>query len=409
MGSRRTHERRGGRRRPGRLHRRLRHHLEPRGAVRLRRAVGRHLGTRLHAGARQREDAFAAQLPLLGAGTTLLVDTYDVEPGGRAAVEAAGAALGAVRIDCGDLGARRSGPALLDSLGASATRIVLSGDLDEYSIAGLAGAPVDGYGVGTWLVTGSGAPTAAMIYKLVARSDTPLADGKPPAGRAAAGGQAVGGQAGARRAQVGRARADRRGEAVTERIWLAPPSSRRRPTASLLQRARPRREDHRARAARGRAGAAAWCSPTALLRAAAISRLPRDPHRLRPRPRGRLTERPNLSRQSQNPSSPRTDGGFAWHGPPLGFLPRDSQPLETHKQSRATTNQRPQPIRGLFGPPVPATANSGVIGRLRLRLCDATGLPGRTRRSPGGNGAAGRTSAHRQARRTRKRCSSRQC
>ena len=98
----------------------------------------------------------------------------------RAAVEAAGPSLGAVRIDSGDLPALGvSVRALLDSLGATSTRIILTGDLDEYSIAGLAVAPVDGYGVGTSLVTGSGAPTAALVYKLVARSDEPLADGVP--------------------------------------------------------------------------------------------------------------------------------------------------------------------------------------------------------------------------------------
>ncbi len=96
----------------------------------------------------------------------------------RAAVEAAGPKLGAVRIDSGDLPALGvSVRALLDSLGATSTRIILTGDLDEYSIAGLAVAPVDGYGVGTSLVTGSGAPTAALVYKLVARSDESLADG----------------------------------------------------------------------------------------------------------------------------------------------------------------------------------------------------------------------------------------
>ena len=45
---------------------------------------------------------------------------------------------------------------------------MLTGDLDEYSIAALGAVPVDGYGVGTSLVTGSGAPTAALVYKLVA-------------------------------------------------------------------------------------------------------------------------------------------------------------------------------------------------------------------------------------------------
>src|SRR6202042_3955577 len=95
-------------------------------------------------------------------------------------VELAGPDLGAVRIDSGDLPVlARQVRAELDSLGATQTRIVLTGDLDEYSIAALGAVPVDGYGVGTSLVTGSGAPTAALVYKLVARSDEPLADGDP--------------------------------------------------------------------------------------------------------------------------------------------------------------------------------------------------------------------------------------
>jgi nicotinate phosphoribosyltransferase len=107
------------------------------------------------------KEAFAAQVSSLGPGTTVLVDTYNVEQAVRAAVEVAGPSLGAVRIDSGDLPALAvSVRGLLDSLGATHTRIILTGDLDEYSIAGLAVAPVDGYGVGTSLVTGSGAPTA---------------------------------------------------------------------------------------------------------------------------------------------------------------------------------------------------------------------------------------------------------
>jgi nicotinate phosphoribosyltransferase len=116
-------------------------------------------------------EAFEAQLAALGTGTTLLVDTYDVATAVRTAVELAGDQLGAVRIDSGDLPVvAKEVRALLDSLGASKTRIVLTGDLDEYSIAALAATPVDGYGVGTSLVTGSGAPTAALVYKLVARA-----------------------------------------------------------------------------------------------------------------------------------------------------------------------------------------------------------------------------------------------
>ncbi|GAA4231408.1 nicotinate phosphoribosyltransferase [Actinomadura meridiana] len=121
--------------------------------------------------------AFASQLAALGESTTLLVDTYDVERAVRTAVELAGPSLGAVRIDSGDLGvmARRV-RGQLDSLGAHDTRIVVTGDLDEFGIAALTAAPVDGYGVGTALVTGSGAPTASLVYKLVARSDGPTAD-----------------------------------------------------------------------------------------------------------------------------------------------------------------------------------------------------------------------------------------
>jgi nicotinate phosphoribosyltransferase len=119
-------------------------------------------------------DAFRAQVDALGPGTTLLVDTYDVATAVRTAVEVAGPGLGAVRIDSGDLLViARQVRGLLDSLGADKTRIVVSGDLDEYSIAALAATPVDAYGVGTSLVTGSGAPTAALVYKLVARADEP--------------------------------------------------------------------------------------------------------------------------------------------------------------------------------------------------------------------------------------------
>jgi len=119
------------------------------------------------------EDAFRAQVDSLGEGTTLLVDTYDIAEAVRLAVEVAGPGLGAVRIDSGDLGAlavdvRRQ----LDDLGATSTRIIVTSDLDEHAIAALASAPVDGYGVGTELVTGSGHPTCGFVYKLVAREGT---------------------------------------------------------------------------------------------------------------------------------------------------------------------------------------------------------------------------------------------
>jgi nicotinate phosphoribosyltransferase len=130
-------------------------------------------GTAAHAFTLVHDDeraAFAAQVDALGRGTTLLVDTYDVMQGIRTAVEVAGPSLGAVRLDSGDLPTQaRQARKLLDELGATNTRIVVTSDLDEFAIAGLASAPVDGYGVGTSLVTGSGQPTAGFVYKLVAR------------------------------------------------------------------------------------------------------------------------------------------------------------------------------------------------------------------------------------------------
>ena len=116
------------------------------------------------------EEAFRAQVAALGASTTLLVDTYDVAAGVETAVRVAGPELGAVRLDSGDLltlvgEVRRQ----LDALGNEATKITVTNDLDEYAIAALAATPVDSYGVGTSLVTGSGHPAAGMVYKLVAR------------------------------------------------------------------------------------------------------------------------------------------------------------------------------------------------------------------------------------------------
>jgi len=123
-------------------------------------------------------DAFVAQVESLGRDTTLLVDTYDITEAVRAAVDIAGPDLGAVRIDSGDLGVlARQVRAQLDALGATKTRIVVTGDLDEFAVAGLAAAPVDGYGVGTSLVTGSGHPTCGFVYKLVSRAASTSPDG----------------------------------------------------------------------------------------------------------------------------------------------------------------------------------------------------------------------------------------
>ncbi|MDN3269237.1 MULTISPECIES: nicotinate phosphoribosyltransferase [unclassified Streptomyces] len=153
-----------------------------------------HAFTLLHDSER---DAFRAQVDSLGAGTTLLVDTYDVTEAVRAAVEVAGPGLGAVRVDSGDLllVAHRVRQQL-DELGARDTKIVVTSDLDEYAIASLAAAPVDAYGVGTQLVTGSGHPTASMVYKLVARAESadPGAPLVPVAKKSTGGKTSVGGR-----------------------------------------------------------------------------------------------------------------------------------------------------------------------------------------------------------------------
>jgi nicotinate phosphoribosyltransferase len=118
------------------------------------------------------EAAFAAQVKAMGPGTTLLVDTFDVTTAVALAVKVAGTGLGAVRIDSGDLPSQVVAVrAQLDALGATGTRITVTNDLDEFTIAALGAAPVDSFGVGTSVVGGSGHPAAGLVYKLVARRD----------------------------------------------------------------------------------------------------------------------------------------------------------------------------------------------------------------------------------------------
>lgn len=128
-------------------------------------------GTAAHAFTLLHDDekaAFASQIKALGHETTLLVDTYDITQGIRNAIEVAGPRLRAIRLDSGDLSVLAAqSRALLDELGAPDVKIVVSGDLDEYAVAALRAEPVDAYGVGTAVVTGSGACTAGLVYKLV--------------------------------------------------------------------------------------------------------------------------------------------------------------------------------------------------------------------------------------------------
>ncbi len=176
------------------------------------------IGTSAHAFTLLFDDevsAFRAQLDSLGLDTTLLVDTYDVEQAVRTAVDLAGTELGAVRLDSGDLVAQAFAVRdLLDTLGNRDTKITVTSDLDEYAIAGLAAAPVDSYGVGTRLVTGSGAPTSSMVYKMVARQDANgdlVSVAKRSQGKGSIGGAKHAGR-----------RRDRKGTATAEAIALDP-------------------------------------------------------------------------------------------------------------------------------------------------------------------------------------------
>jgi nicotinate phosphoribosyltransferase len=113
--------------------------------------------------------AFTSYAELFGQHAALLLDTFDVEAATKAIVESPLKPHG-VRIDSGDLAAAaRAVRDRLDRAGLTTTRIIVSGDLDEWKIAALlaAGAPVDTFAVGTTLVTSDDAPALGGIYKLV--------------------------------------------------------------------------------------------------------------------------------------------------------------------------------------------------------------------------------------------------
>jgi nicotinate phosphoribosyltransferase len=172
------------------------------------------------------EEAFRAQVAAMGTGTTLLVDTYDITEGIDTAIRVAGTSLGAIRIDSGDLGPVVSAArAQLDALGATGTRITVTNDLDEFTIATLRSSPVDSYGVGTSLVTGSGAPASGMVYKLVA-VEAP-AGGWLPVGKRSDGKATVAG----RKVPV---RSLDHGVAVEETVYVEEPKSLPKPGRGLL-------------------------------------------------------------------------------------------------------------------------------------------------------------------------------
>jgi nicotinate phosphoribosyltransferase len=172
------------------------------------------------------EDAFRAQVEAMGVGTTLLVDTYDITTGIETAIRVAGTGLGAIRIDSGDLGiVVADARAQLDALGATGTRITVTNDLDEYTIAALRAAPVDSYGVGTSLVTGSGSPASGMVYKLVAHQASSgewLPVGKRSDGKSTIAGRKVA------------VRSLDHGVAVEETVYVEEPEALPKPGRGLL-------------------------------------------------------------------------------------------------------------------------------------------------------------------------------
>jgi nicotinate phosphoribosyltransferase len=114
-------------------------------------------------------DAFADYTGLFGGHSVLLLDSYDTLAAARLIVSSRLKPAG-VRLDSGDLAAlSREVREILDAGGLSSTKILASGDLDEFAIAALLeeGAPIDGFGVGTRLATSEDAPALGGVYKLV--------------------------------------------------------------------------------------------------------------------------------------------------------------------------------------------------------------------------------------------------
>jgi len=115
------------------------------------------------------KEAFLAFQRVFPENTTLLVDTYDTLEGVRIAA-AIDPPVQAIRIDSGDLASLATAArTILDEHNRPSVKILASGDLDEYKIAQLvaSGAPLDGFGVGTELITSRDAPALTMVYKLV--------------------------------------------------------------------------------------------------------------------------------------------------------------------------------------------------------------------------------------------------
>lgn len=127
-------------------------------------------------------EAFRAYHNAFPHNTILLIDTYDtVRAAHRLTAAFRPGEIAGVRLDSGDLGQlAREVRAVLDAAGFTSTRIVASGDLNEWSIAKLVddGAPIDAFGVGTDLVTVRDAPSLGVVYKLVEYEEDGVVDFK---------------------------------------------------------------------------------------------------------------------------------------------------------------------------------------------------------------------------------------
>ena len=255
------------------------------------------IGTAAHAFTLVHDDertAFAAQVDALGTGHHAAGGHLRRPmPACRPRSRWPGSGWARVRLDSGDLLEQAHAVrAQLDRLGARQTRIVVTSDLDEYAIAALAAAPVDAYGVGTSLVTGSGAPTAAMVYKLVARED--------------AGGELIGV---AKRSEgkpslAGRKFALRRrgsdGVAVAEVIGIGhPPEDGGNDRRAAAPSGRRWRDDRRGAAGGCPRPARVLAGRTARHRTAALPRRARHPHLVR----AVAPRTPAPRRRSHDPSS----------------------------------------------------------------------------------------------------------
>ncbi len=143
------------------------------------------VGTMAHSFVQAHDDEAQAFIDFARAfpkGTIFLVDTYDTEAGVRKVarlaprLESEGIAVRGVRLDSGDLAElAREARRILDGAGLRQAVVFASGNIDEYRVRELleSGAPIDGFGVGTSLVTSADAPYLDAVYKLQEYADRP--------------------------------------------------------------------------------------------------------------------------------------------------------------------------------------------------------------------------------------------